>query len=235
MKRHISLLIKNSNIDEINEIKAFCKINNIEFVYRYERKDTYTYVSHVSGEVAPLFYFYIIGDTNDYEQLQKKINNKLILTNYADICNIADLDDEFEQNLDNCLSCLKNANDIEVHANRTLLDFLMPIKDVKVLECLLNHYSAGMNFYQKRMIQDRIDVILGKQYKFEEEMKEAIKSIDCNVKELRIKSGMTRKVFSNYFGIPYRTIEDWENKKSNCSSYLFRLMEEKLKNDGYLI
>lgn len=235
MKRHISLLIKNSNIDEINEIKDFCENNNIEFIYRYERINSYTYTSHISGEVAPLFYFYIVGDTNDYERLQKKINNKLILTNYADICNLADLDDEFEQNLDICLSYLKNANNIETKANKTLLNFLMPIKDIKVLECLLNNYSASMKPYQKRMIQDRIDVILGKQYKFEEEMKEVIKSMDCNVKELRIKSGMTRKIFSNYFGIPYRTIEDWENKKSNCSSYLFRLMEEKLKNDGYLI
>ena len=39
--------------------------------------------------------------------------------------------------------------------------------------------------------------------------------MDNDVKELRLKTGMNRKEFSNYFGIPYRTIEDWENKKSN--------------------
>lgn len=46
---------------------------------------------------------------------------------------------------------------------------------------------------------------------------------------------MNRKQFATYFGIPYRTVEDWENKKSNISSYLFNLMVEKLKKENWLI
>ena len=33
------------------------------------------------------------------------------------------------------------------------------------------------------------------------------------VKELREKMGMNRRVFSDYYGIPYRTVQDWEAEK----------------------
>ena len=30
------------------------------------------------------------------------------------------------------------------------------------------------------------------------------------VKELREKMGMNRREFSDYYGIPYRTVQDWD-------------------------
>lgn len=50
-------------------------------------------------------------------------------------------------------------------------------------------------------------------------------------KELRILSGMTQKVFAAYFGIPSRTIENWERGVNKCPDYLFDLMLYKLKNE----
>ena len=35
------------------------------------------------------------------------------------------------------------------------------------------------------------------------------------VKELRTKMGMNRREFSDYYGIPYRTVQDWEAEKEN--------------------
>lgn len=35
------------------------------------------------------------------------------------------------------------------------------------------------------------------------------------VKELREKMGMNRREFSDYYGIPYRTVQDWEAEKEN--------------------
>ena len=61
-----------------------------------------------------------------------------------------------------------------------------------------------------------------------------LKILHCDVKLLRERTSMNRKDFANYFGIPYRTVEDWEHKKSNCSPYLFRLMYEKLLFSGFL-
>lgn len=51
-------------------------------------------------------------------------------------------------------------------------------------------------------------------------------------KELREQSGMTRTQFAEYFGIPYRTIQDWELGNRKCNDYLLKLMEYRLKNTG---
>lgn len=53
-------------------------------------------------------------------------------------------------------------------------------------------------------------------------------------KELREQSEMTRKQFVEYFGIPYRTIQDWELGNRKCPEYLLELMKYKLVNEGII-
>ena len=57
-------------------------------------------------------------------------------------------------------------------------------------------------------------------------------SEQADFKELRIKSGMSQKVFADFFGIPKRTVENWEAGVNNCPSYLLDLMKYKLINEG---
>ena len=45
------------------------------------------------------------------------------------------------------------------------------------------------------------------------------------VKKLRAKMGMNRREFSDYYGIPYRTIQDWEAEKRELPDYLLRLLK----------
>lgn len=45
------------------------------------------------------------------------------------------------------------------------------------------------------------------------------------VKELWEKMGMNRREFSDYYGIPYRTVQDWEAEKRELPEYLLRLMK----------
>lgn len=47
--------------------------------------------------------------------------------------------------------------------------------------------------------------------------------------ELRQETGMNRKEFAAYFGIPYRTVQDWELGNRQMPEYLLRLMAYKLK------
>lgn len=54
--------------------------------------------------------------------------------------------------------------------------------------------------------------------------------------EVRKETGMNRKEFSQYFQIPYRTVQDWELGNRQMPEYLLRLMiykieMEKLKKD----
>ena len=58
-----------------------------------------------------------------------------------------------------------------------------------------------------------------------------------NFKELRQQSGMTQRQFADYFGIPKRTIENWEAGVNKCPEYLLDLMKYKLNLESniYLI
>lgn len=232
MKRKITLLIENSNKEEIDKLKGYCKENKLDFKYRYGRETAYKRYEKENG-IAPLYYFTIFGDTNDFNLLNEYMEGKLVLTDYAEICNIADLDDTFETELKNCLEVIQKSRNLGLKADRKLLDFIMPIKNVKLLEALQN-YNGYMTYEQRQMIQNRIDIVSGEREKVDEEFREGMLSIHCDVKALRAKTDMNRKEFAAFFEIPYRTVEDWENKKATCSTYLFKLMEEKLKNEGLL-
>ena len=53
-----------------------------------------------------------------------------------------------------------------------------------------------------------------------------------SIKEIRLSTGMNRKEFAEYFGIPYRTVEDWEAGKAKCAPYLLALIVYKLEKEG---
>jgi DNA-binding transcriptional regulator YiaG len=52
------------------------------------------------------------------------------------------------------------------------------------------------------------------------------------VKTLREAAGMTQQAFADYFGIPKRSIENWEGEQRKCPEYLLDLMEYKLQKEG---
>lgn len=54
------------------------------------------------------------------------------------------------------------------------------------------------------------------------------------IKELRTACDMTQKEFSEYFGIPKRTIEDWEANRRKPAEYIEKLTEYKLKHEGLI-
>ncbi len=44
-------------------------------------------------------------------------------------------------------------------------------------------------------------------------------------KALRALTGMNRKDFSSYLGIPYRTMQDWELNRRHMPEYVFSLIQ----------
>lgn len=46
--------------------------------------------------------------------------------------------------------------------------------------------------------------------------------------KLRESTNMNRKQFSEYFDIPYRTMQDWELGNRSMPEYLYRLMAYKV-------
>jgi len=51
------------------------------------------------------------------------------------------------------------------------------------------------------------------------------------IKQLRERTGMNRKDFSEYTKIPVRTLEDWEASRRTPPEYIPRLLEYQLKYD----
>ena len=48
---------------------------------------------------------------------------------------------------------------------------------------------------------------------------------------LRKETNMSRREFSKYFGIPYRTLENWEYDETYCPIYLYELIKYKLESE----
>ena len=44
------------------------------------------------------------------------------------------------------------------------------------------------------------------------------------IRELRESTGMNRKEFCEYFGIPYRTMTEWERDNRHAPDYVVRLL-----------
>lgn len=53
-------------------------------------------------------------------------------------------------------------------------------------------------------------------------------------KELRALSGMSQRKFASYFGIPRRTIEEWDSDNRECKPYIIELMKYKLEREGMI-
>ena len=60
--------------------------------------------------------------------------------------------------------------------------------------------------------------------------------MDCKtkIKELREMTGMNRKEFCKYFDIPYRTVTEWELDNRHAPSYVLRLLEYYIRNEGLI-
>ena len=55
--------------------------------------------------------------------------------------------------------------------------------------------------------------------------------IATKIKNLRQRTGMTRKEFSEYTQIPVRTLEDWEAGRRTPPEYIPRLLAYQIKFD----
>ena len=58
--------------------------------------------------------------------------------------------------------------------------------------------------------------------------------MEFNFKSFREKTGLSRKEFSELLEIPYRTVEDWENGKSNPARYLVKLIIKDMFHRKYI-
>ena len=54
------------------------------------------------------------------------------------------------------------------------------------------------------------------------------------IKELRESTGMNRREFCDYFGIPYRTVTEWERDNRHAPEYVLRLLEYYIRMENLI-
>ena len=54
------------------------------------------------------------------------------------------------------------------------------------------------------------------------------------LKAMRKEANITQKQFARYFGIPIRTVEDWERGLRHMPDYLMRLLVYKMETEGLI-
>lgn len=45
------------------------------------------------------------------------------------------------------------------------------------------------------------------------------------IQELRAKTGLTQSKFAEYFGLPIRTVQEWEQGRRKPPDYILKLLE----------
>lgn len=55
--------------------------------------------------------------------------------------------------------------------------------------------------------------------------------MDASILELRKLTGLSQKAFGKKYGIPWRTIQNWENEVSIPPGYVITLLERCVKED----
>lgn len=234
MARTITILLEDAHIEDREKIENYCKENNLGFTYRYSRNRSFFKTSpfnESNEDIVPLWYFTIFGTTKDYDALNTIMDNRLLLTDFAEFGNLADKDEDFMSKLVECVEECRLLTFKEMNCNRRFCDFIKMIDDPKTLNAFVDSYGGLFSDFQKKLVQNRMDILNNEQHYSKEEMLEVAKSLSCDVSKLRELTGMTRRAFADYFEIPYRTVEDWEKKKSTCSSYLYKLMVYRLRNE----
>ena len=56
--------------------------------------------------------------------------------------------------------------------------------------------------------------------------------IKDEIKKLRESTGMNRNEFCEYFGIPYRTVTEWERGTRKMPDYVLRLLAYKIEMEN---
>lgn len=61
------------------------------------------------------------------------------------------------------------------------------------------------------------------------------KAGEASILSLRMQSGLSQKEFGKFlYGIPFRSIQNWEGGQKTCPDYLVKLIEYKLKKENII-
>lgn len=60
---------------------------------------------------------------------------------------------------------------------------------------------------------------------FNELNKKVGDNIMMDIKEFRKRTGLNQRAFADYFGVPLRSLQEWEQERKSPPEYVFAMME----------
>ena len=95
-----------------------------------------------------------------------------------------------------------------------------------------NITASELRSYQKKAERfgNPIDV-----YYYQPDANDVQPSGEVTIQSLRMQSGLSQKEFGDFlYGIPSRSIQNWEGGQKSCPDYLVKLIEYKLKKENVI-
>jgi chaperonin cofactor prefoldin len=167
-KRNITLLLRNATDELKDKIKSWCAENKIEI--SFESDNPY----------KGLYYFSILGQTQDYENLQQSVGNILTETYYAELGNIMDCPEadlkEFQEIKNEC----DRITTAESKVHTRLCNLIIKYNRLDVLK-EMNRYSLTKTC--KYTLEDQIDHVKGEPDSFMRALNLANRKYSANTLE----------------------------------------------------
>lgn len=94
--------------------------------------------------------------------------------------------------------------------------------------------------YKREDLNQNLEEGLKEEIMNEEMVKEEViktgtkarKDLKDQLVQVRKNTGMNRREFAEYFGIPYRTLQDWELGNRHMPEYLYQLIVYKVEKEN---
>lgn len=160
MKRKITLMIYTEEYKDtiVNELKEFCKNENIPFTGE--------------GSRGPHIYDFVIhGNTEDYKKLIAKYGNRIRETYYAELGNVFDLNQESFEKWQEVLGAYRKKALSRHNLLRAFCNLIKDEKDVRKLEHLTRY---SMEESAKTILQDKISQLKGEKTEWERYMDDCL-------------------------------------------------------------
>lgn len=92
-------------------------------------------------------------------------------------------------------------------------------------------YEEFLNMVKHDLENQEKSSLLPYQVREEDVFPEKVSPDPLDFHEIRALSGLTQQAFSEKYGIPKRSIENWEGGKRNPPAYVISLLERVVKED----
>lgn len=113
---------------------------------------------------------------------------------------------------------------------RSRNDALKVCNDLEAAENFLDLIKSDPN-YESEIAEGQEYSIVPFECSVQEFIDEVMPTVGMMVKRLREKTGLNITKFSEKYGIPYRTLQNWERGINECPFYVYSLLEFRVNAD----